>query len=172
MPWLVLSVLVTLAVAAAILGLSQAPGSADLAAHNAVGETLLAPNFTAVQTSSASPIVVRVAYRAPDTLRVVETYRNQHRATTVTGPAVATQLKSLSDLEQRSFTKRGSLYVTEMTGSSSTGTRAAELIFLTVDNGYMVRLHQQVVLTSVAGTQSSNALLRFAKIGDWTVPAG
>jgi len=168
----VLAVVFGLAVAAAILGLSQSPPSADLAAHNAVGETLLAPNFTAVQTSTASPVVVRVIYTAPDTLRVIESYHNQRRAATITGSSVQGQLKTLADLQNQSFTKHGSVYVTEMRAQTSTGTRAAELVLLTVDNGYMVRVQQHVSVTSVAGTQNTSALLRFLKIGDWTVHAG
>jgi len=171
-PWLALVVLGALAVGAAILGLSQAPSSADLAARNAVGETLLAPNFTAVQTSTASPIVVRVSYKAPDTLRVVESYRNQHRATTLTGPAVQAQLATVARLEKSTFTKHGSVYVTEETAQGATGARAAVLIVLTLDSGKMVRVDQHVTVTSAGATQTSSALLRFLKIGDWTVPAG
>jgi len=172
LPWLLLVVLGALAVGAAILGLSQAPSSADLAARNAVGETLLAPNFTAVQTSTASPIVVRVSYSAPDTLRVVESYQNQHRATTITGPSVQAQLATLARLEHETFTKHGSVYVTEESARSSTGAKAAEVILLTVDGGKMVRVDQHVTVTSAGATQNSSALLRFLKIGDWTVHAG
>jgi hypothetical protein len=172
LPWLFLVVLGALAVSAAILGLNQAPSSADLAARNAVGETLLAPSFTAVQTSTASPIVVRVSYSAPDTLRVLETYQNQHRATTVTGQGVQAQLATLARLEHDSFTKHGSVYVTEESAQSPTGAKAVELVLLTVDSGKMVRVDQHVTVTSSGSTQNSSALLRFLKIGDWTVPAG
>jgi len=136
-----------------------------------VGETLLAPNFTAVQTSTTTPIVVRVTYVAPDTLRIVESYQNQHRASTVTGPGVQGQLASLTRLEDQSFTKHGSVYEAEQKALSATGTRADALLQLTVDDGRMVRVAQQVTITSATGARPRARCCRSSRIGDWTVRA-
>jgi hypothetical protein len=64
-PLLVLAIVGVLTVGAVVLGLEQAPATADLLVHNAAGELIAAPSFTAQETVGPKEYV-RLDYTAPD----------------------------------------------------------------------------------------------------------
>lgn len=174
LPWLVLTAVGALGVAAALLGFSMAPTSANLAAHNGIGETVAAPSFHALQANSQSPIKVTVSYTAPDRLTITQSLQGRTQVQHVHGPQVQSSLENLATLETHSFAKGpsgsgGATYVSKSSAVNSQGILVHELVTVTVQNGYMVGLGQQLSANTPTGPQQQSAMLRFLKIGDWTV---
>lgn len=181
-PFLILSLLVVLAAGAAVLGYSQAPASGDLAVHNGAGETLAASSLTAVYTSTSSNEVVRIRFRAPDS--VTETLVKGGPAGSRLRVATATGARALAALDPvrrlldvTGFTAQGPSYVGVESIGSLVPASEAHLVSgsirysATVTAGYVVDVVEHDVVVTPGGTETGGGRYRIVRIGSWKVPA-
>jgi len=182
-PILVLCLLIGLAAGAAVLGLRQAPPAADLALHNAAGETLAASTLSAVYTSASGSEVVGVQYRAPD--RATETLVKGGpagvplRVAHITGAKAVDALSPVSQLlKVHGFTSHGPTFVgSEPIASLITATEARQVsgsirYTVTVDGGYVVKVVEHEVVTTPGGSESGGGTYRIGRINGQRVPFG
>ncbi len=182
-PILILCLLVGLAVGAAVLGLRQAPPGADLAVHNAAGETLAAPSLSAVYTSASGSEVVGVAYRAP--AQAVETLikggpiGTPHQVAHVTGKKALGALGPVDQLlKVDGFISHGSTYVgSEPVSSLVTATEARQVsgsirFAVTVHGGYVVKVVEREIVTTPAGSETGGGTYRIDSIAGQRVTSG
>jgi hypothetical protein len=175
--------LVGLAVGAAVLGLRQAPPGADLAVHNAAGETLAAPSLSAVYTSASGSEVVGVAYRAP--AQAVETLikggpiGTPHQVAHVTGKKALGALGPVDQLlKVDGFISHGSTYVgSEPVSSLVTATEARQVsgsirFAVTVHGGYVVKVVEREIVTTPAGSETGGGTYRIDSIAGQRVTSG
>ncbi|MHB8219712.1 MAG: hypothetical protein ACYDHU_05235 [Acidimicrobiales bacterium] len=182
-PILVLCLLIGLSAGAAVLGLRQAPPAADLALHNAAGETLAAASLSAVYKSASGSEVVGVKYRAPDL--VTETLVKggplgaPPEVAHITGAKALGALSPVSQLLKiNGFSSRGSTYVGSEPISSLITAAEARLVSgsirytVTVDGGYVIKVVEHEVVTTPGGSQSGGGTYRIGRIGNQRVPFG
>lgn len=174
-PLLFLTVLVLVVVGGAILGLALAPGGADLAVHNGVGETLY-----------SSPLVIRqVVHQQVDG----RTTAAQANKVTVDLPAPGTPIPpNVEELVNSLLLMRsangwvhvnGNLYryegplsalapdVAELRGS---GIHYRVLISVRIQGGYLTLVSENVHVAAAGHVQSTVARVHFVKIGSYTPP--
>lgn len=181
LPFLILGVLSLLAVGGLVLGLALAPAAADLAVHNATGETLAADSFTADLTASqstlASPASLhfsgRLEYSKPDTVRIVRLgpAGGGPSSVTFTGPRAANYLSALTDLRRFSaFHQRGATYTASLPVSRFVPAVEARLVHgsyrvaVTVGGNQVTALAEQVVLVTPSGTTRETLRYVFEQI--------
>jgi hypothetical protein len=183
LPLAIVSLLTVLAIGAAILGLSQAPSTADLTVHNGTGETLQNPDLTAIFRSNSPAETVRVVVRASD--RVSETLLEGGpggaplRTVSRTGSKAVTEaLQPLSALLKISgFAPRGSSYVATQQASTLVSPAEASEVsgsinyIATVRDGYLVALVERYRVTVPGGTESGTDYFRITDIGGRAAPA-
>lgn len=125
MPWLLLALLSVLTAGGLLLGLVEAPAAADLAVHNAAGETATAGSFSAslvaVARSVGAPAVVRFAgqvdYRAPDTVQIshIQGQGVAPAVLTLTGARATAYLDPLALLDRFSaFRRHGATFTASL----------------------------------------------------------
>jgi hypothetical protein len=176
-----LCLLIGLAVGAAVLGLRQAPPAADLALHNAAGETLAAPSLKAVYTSASKSEVVGVQFQAPS--QATETLLRGGPAGApdeVAHISGARALESLSPisalLKVSGFVSNGPTFVgSEPISSLITAAEARQVsgsirYTVTVKSGYVVKVVEREVVTTPEGSESGGGTYQLLRIGNWPVP--
>lgn len=179
LPLLVLGLLTILAAGAVVLGLLQAPPTADLTVHNALGETTQASSLVYYVTATTAPgEVARIAYRsspatATETLFTGGAHGRAVRRKTVTGPlARRDALQSLTKIESvTGFSPVGPAFVA--TQSASTLVSPAERhevsgslgYTATVRGGYLVGLVARFHIVTPDGTQTGTDRLRVTNVG-------
>jgi hypothetical protein len=133
-PLALLAVLTLLTVGAAVLALTMAPNSADLAVHNATAETFSGPQFslqlidTVAAASGTSQTVRVVDYRAPDRMVVYRATPTLHLAASLHGREITTAINQYLAVTGGStnWVRHGSLFSrTESLRAFEAGQQAA-----------------------------------------------
>jgi hypothetical protein len=180
---LIVGVLTILTAGAVVLGLAQAPRTANLTVHNGAGETVNAPSLTAVYSSSSPAETVRVVLRAPD--RVTESLLEGGPAgapvrtiTEAGSGAVRRALAPLGGLlAVTGFTARGSAFVATRSASTLVAPDEASQVSgsiqytATVSGGYLVGLTERYHVTVPGGTESGTDRYQITRIGGQRVPS-
>jgi hypothetical protein len=167
-PWGLFLLLGALALGAAVLGLYQQPASADLSAHNAVGENLLAPSFAGVAHqaehglgASSAPVVLTFHYDASAKGLSGSALRRQ-----IIGSQTRAILAGVYRL--KNWTATGDVF---HTGSRvvSTGGVVTERYALTIDQGYVHRLTILQTLNGPQAAGSAQVTISFATVAGTTL---
>jgi hypothetical protein len=173
LPWIILCALGGLALGGVALGLLQAPASADLAVHNAVGETLAAPTFVAVSSSSQTRAVTRLDFRAPAHLVLTSSATTGPKKLVLNGTAATRVLQPISALSTvNGFTNQRGLYTAPLVNPALTREGASAGVALTVKNGYLTSVLEKITINSSQGNGTLTGSVRFLRIGNWTLPSG
>jgi hypothetical protein len=182
LPFMILGTLSLLAAGGLVLGLVEAPAAAELAVHNATGETLAAGSFTADLTESlntvASPASLhfsgRMEYSKPDTVRIVRLGPAVAgpSSATFTGAQAASFLSALTDLGRFShFRQHGPTYTASLPVSRLVPAVEARLVHgssqvaVTIGGNRVTALVEQVVLITPSGTSRETLRYVFRRIG-------
>ncbi|MHB1584443.1 MAG: hypothetical protein ACYCU7_00965 [Acidimicrobiales bacterium] len=181
LPFLLLGALSLLAAGGLVLGLVEAPAAAELAVHNATGETLAAGSFTADLTASqstlASPASLhfsgRLEYSKPDTVRIVRLGPAVAgpSSVTFTGARAAGYLSALTDLGRFShFRQHGPTYTASLPVSRFVPAVEARLVHgsyqvaVTIGGNRVTALAERVVLITPTGTTRETLRYVFRQI--------
>lgn len=182
LPWLLLGLLSVLAVGALVLGLVEAPAAADLAVHNATGETLSASSFSADISALAGPagapaaarFLGRIDYTAPDTVRVshIAGRTTGPAAITLTGPRARNYLGPLTALRRFSdFRRVGATFTASLPVARFVPPLEARLVHgtyrvaITVGGNRVTAVTEQVLLITPSGTTRQTVRYVFLEIG-------
>lgn len=181
LPFLILGLLTVLAVGMAVLGLSEAPPTADLTVHNGAGETLTAPSFTARFTYKSSPEVIKVQFLAPD--QVTETLvrggptGRPPESRTVKGPSALKVLEPVSELLKiDGFVQHGSTYVgsqpiADLIPASEAREVSGTIRYaVTVTGGYVVKVAYHETVLTPEGTETDSGTFHVTTIGNAKAP--
>ncbi|MHB8317680.1 MAG: hypothetical protein ACYDEP_00400 [Acidimicrobiales bacterium] len=179
-PLSLLGLLVLLAIGASALALSEAPRSADLAVHNAVGETLSASSFRAVTSTHATTNGQsyaqgeRISYNSPSKVVVsVSTSTSPHGVRIVLTHAQESTF--FSHFRQLSTTKgwvsHGRYFTIVQPASSLVPQSAAKLVSgsvvtdVYVTDGYLTSVVQHIDATEGGQTSVQIGRFDFLEIG-------
>ncbi len=171
-PVLILCALIGLTVGAAVLGFLQAPSSADLAVHNAVGETLAASGFTAVSTSTQTTSRTTIVYTAPSKVFLsASAPGSATRSVVLSGPAAVRVLNPISSIANvNGFTKTNGVYHAPLNNPTFAREGAFENIVVTIANGHLHTVVEAITINSAQGRGTLSGTLRFLQVGGSTLP--
>jgi len=166
-----LCALVGLTIGAAVLGFAQAPSSADLAAHNAVGETMAASGFTALSSTSQTKATTTLAFTAPARVVLSGASGGVHRRLVLNGQKALRVLNPISSLTTvNGFTVDNGVYKAALPNPTLTQENASEQVLLTISNGYLNTLIEQVTLNNAGDEGTISGTLKFLEVAGTPVP--
>lgn len=178
MPFLVLGVLTLLVVAAAILGVVQAPTGTDLSVHNAVNQTLTAERVTGNFTQSGTPGTVHFTFVAPDhvTAYLAEPNKGASQAPrSSTGPSAKNVLEPVMTLGTLSgFRGNGAKFVISKpiaaleTGKPDPSLTGSFRAIATVATGYVVRVREDIAVAKGGRQFSEQIDYKIQRVDGWT----
>jgi len=178
---LVLSLLAVLAIGALVLGLSEAPATADLTVHNGAGETLGSASVGALYSSSSPVETVRVDLLGPDLLK--ETLLRggasgvPEKTLTIKGSRSQEVLEPFSALLKiTGFSPHGSTYVATESASTLVPPDEASQVTgsirytATVSGGYLVDLVEHYTVTTPGGPEAGTYHYQITDLGGQRIP--
>jgi hypothetical protein len=174
-PVLILCALIGLTVGAAVLGFLQAPSSADLAVHNAVGETV-ATNFSAVSSSSQTKNVTTIVFTPPSRVKLAAAPalgKPPTRTVVVQGAEGTRELGPITSIGTiTGFTKVNGVYKAPVTNPTLSAEGASEQVSITLANGYLNRVTERLTIESTTAQGALSGTLKFLEVGGIKQPIG
>jgi len=182
LPVLVLSLLTVLALGALVLGLSEAPATADLTVHNGAGETANSTSVSALYSSSSPVETVRVDLLRPDLLKETLLKGNTagvpEKTLTIKGSRSQQVMEPFSALLKiTGFSAHGSTYVATEPASALVPPDEASQVTgsirytATVSGGYLVDLVEHYTVTTPGGPEAGTYHYRITDLGGRRITA-